>query len=213
MYYCYLYHKFDYICFINLPYHCCAGDHTGNLNVMKIKAGKFKKPGNTVKEMTIAAGAAMKNGFYTEAIWILSAIMEIRLKKLIIITEGKNPGAATGLEQHLKRIKLLQSREKYSLLKAHFSSTLINSLRTWKNNRNIMMKDLLEMHVSWERKERQAKQGIALLKEVDKVYKHYKLAVNAPGTVESPQQEVPVSDVMAKTETNKEPVTPNLPQA
>lgn len=143
---------------------------------MKIKAGKFRKPGKTVKELTIAAGNAMKNGFYTEAIWLLSEIMEARLKKLILISEGKKPGAASGLEQHLKRIKLLQSREPYSILKEQFHASLITNLREWKNNRNIMMKDMLEMHVSWERKERMAKQGISLLKELDKVYKHYKLA-------------------------------------
>ena len=175
---------------------------------MKIKAGKFKKPGKTVKEMTIAAGNAMKNGFYTEAIWILSGIMETRLKKMIILTEGKNPGAAYGLEQHLKRIKLLQSREQYSLLKSHFPSALINSLRSWKNNRNIMMKDMLEMHISWERKERQAKQGIALLKEMNRVYKHYKLAINVPAPAESPTQEIPGSENTARPETRETPVIP-----
>lgn len=162
---------------------------------MKIRAGKFKKPGKTVREMTIAAGNAMKNGFYTEAIWILSGIMEARLKKIIILTENLNPGAASGMEQHLKRIKLLQTREQYSVLKEHFPSTLINALRLWKNNRNIMMKDMLEMHVSWERKERQAKQGVELLKELNKVYKHYKLAYSFPEPTEPAKDEIPVPEL------------------
>lgn len=182
-----------------------------NIYVMKIKAGKLKKPGRTVKEMTIAAGSAMKSGFYTEAIWILSAIMENRLKKLIIITEGKNPGSASGIEQHLKRIKLLQSREQYSLLKSHFPPALIKSLRSWKNNRNIMMKDMLEMHVSWERRERQAKQGIGLLKEMNKVYKHYKLAVNAPPDTGSILQEVRVPENITRTEAKEGPVQSKPP--
>jgi hypothetical protein len=147
---------------------------------MKIKAGKSRKPPTTVQDMTIAAGNAMKNGFYTEAIWILSAIMETRLKRMITITEQKNPGAAFGLEKQLKRIKLLQTREQYSLLKSHFPLSLISSLRSWKNNRNIMIKDMLEMHVSWERKEKLAKEGISLLKDLNKVYKHYKLAFHSP---------------------------------
>ena len=150
---------------------------------MKIRAGKFKKPGNTVKELTIAAGKAMKSGFYTEAIWLLSDIMEARLKKLILISDGKKPGAASGLEQHLKRIRLLQTREQYSVLREQFHVSLISRLREWKNNRNIMMKDMLEMHVSYERKERMAKMGIVLLKELDKVYKHYKLAFHLPQPV------------------------------
>ena len=168
---------------------------------MKIKAGKFKKPGKTVREMTIAAGNAMKNGFYTEAIWILSGIMENRLKKVIILTEGRNPGAASGMEQHLKRIKLLQTRERYSILKSQFPPVLINALRTWKNNRNIMMKDMLDMHVSWERKERQAKQGVALLKQLDKVYKHYKLAVNSPPPDESAPHEIAGPEAKPETGT------------
>lgn len=45
------------------------------------------------------------------------------------------------------------------------------------------MKDMLEMHVSYERKERMAKMGIVLLKELDKVYKHYKLAFHLPQPV------------------------------
>ena len=185
----------------------------GNIQAMKIKAGKFKKPGNTVKEMTIAAGNAMKNGFYTEAIWILSGIMETRLKKVIMITEIKNPGAASGLEQHLKRIKLLQTREQYSTLKSHFPSTLISSLREWKNSRNIMMKDMLEMHVSWERKERMAKQGIALLKSLNKVYKHYRLAVDAPADKVSLHLEVPVPVDPVKTAEKEAVVTPDPPTA
>lgn len=179
---------------------------------MKIKSGKNKKPGNTVKEMTIAAGNAMKNGFYTEAIWILSGIMEIRLKKLIIITELRNPGAASGLEQHLKRIKLLQTREQYSLLKSHFPSSLISSLRDWKNNRNIMMKDMLEMHVSWERKERLAKEGISLLKSLNKVYKHYRLAFHAPADGKSIQPVVPIVQETLKSAV-KETISPPNPPA
>lgn len=149
---------------------------------MKIKTGKTKKPGKTVRELTVAAGNAMKNGFYTEAIWILSAIMEIRLKKIIMITEDRNPGAAFDLEKQLKRIKWLQAREKYSLLKDQFPADLLQSLRTWKNNRNILMKDMLEMHVSFDRKERMAKEGISLFKELNKIYKHYRLAAGEINT-------------------------------
>jgi len=178
---------------------------------MKIRAGKFKKPGNSVKEMTISAGSAMKNGFYTEAIWILSAIMEARLKKIIIVTEGRKPGAASGLEQHLKRIKLLQSREQYSLLKSQFPAVLINSLRSWKNNRNIMMKDMLEMHVSYERKERLSKQGIALLKGLNKVYKHYKLAILAPPPLQSISQEIPAQGDPVNTANKETPGALNPP--
>jgi hypothetical protein len=156
---------------------------------MKIKTKKAGKQARTVKEMTITAGSAMKNGFYTETIWILSGIMELRLKKLVILTEGKTPGAALGLEQYLKRIRHLQSKEMFSVLKTEFPLTLISSLRSWKNNRNIMMKDMLEMHVSNDRKERLAKEGISLLKALNKVYKHYKLAFHEQSVKPCPDPE------------------------
>jgi hypothetical protein len=143
---------------------------------MKLKLAKGNKRGKTVKDLTIAAGIAMKNGFYTEAVWLISAIMEIRLKKIVIITETANPGSAMDLEHLLKRIKLLQSRPANSLLSEHFPAQLIQSMREWKNNRNIMMKDMLEMHVSQDRKERLASQGVHLLKDLSRTYKHYKLA-------------------------------------
>jgi hypothetical protein len=155
---------------------------------MNIKAKKGRKQYRTPKEMTIAAGKAMKEGFYTETIWILSGIMELKLKKMIILTEGKTPGAAFGLEQCLKRIRNLQSKEKYAILKDEFPLPLIVSLRNWKNNRNIMMKDMLEMHVSGERKERLAKEGIGLLKALNKLSKRYKMAFHEPGVEPSSAQ-------------------------
>jgi len=160
---------------------------------MSIKVKKGRKQFRTSKEMTIAAGKAMKNGFYTETIWILTGIMELRLKKVITLTEGKAPGAAFGIEQCLKRIKNLQSKEWYSVLKTEFPLSLITSLRSWKNNRNVMMKDMLEMHVSDDRKERLAKEGIKLLKALNKVFKRYKVAFHEPAV-----------------KTESDPVTPGI---
>jgi len=178
---------------------------------MKIRTGKKKKPAVSVKEMTIAAGNAMKNGFYTEAIWIVSGIMEARLKKILMMTELKSPGAASGIEQHLKKIKLLQTREQYSMLKSHFPSVLITSMRTWKNNRNIMMKDMLEMHISFDRRERMAKEGVQLLKELNKVYKHYKLALPVQGTIH-PVQPLPEMTAATDGDVSPGPNDQNLPR-
>ena len=43
-----------------------------------------------------------------------------------------------------------------------------------------MMKDMLEMHVSGDRKERLAKEGIKLLKDLNKVFRRYKIAFHEP---------------------------------
>ncbi len=161
---------------------------------MKIKTGKIRKLDKTVKGMTLSAGIALKNGFYTETIWILSEIIEERLRKVIVITEKMKPGAASGIEQHIKKVKLLLSKEHNASLKEHFPFTLVSSLRSWKNNRNTMMKDMLAMHVSSERKQRIANQGIAVLKELDKVYKHYKLAAYVQPKHEDYLPEIQVSE-------------------
>ena len=161
---------------------------------MKIKTGKIKKQDKTVKGMTLSAGIALKNGFYTETIWILSDIIEERLIKVIMITERIKTVAASGIEKKLKRVKLLLSQEHNAPLKEHFPYTLITSIRSWKNKRNILMKDMLEMRVSLERKERLVKQGIGVLKELDKVYKHYKLAAYVQPKHEDFLPEIQVSE-------------------
>jgi len=173
----------------------------------------MKKPVETVKEMTILAGRAMKNGFYMETIWILSEIMEERLKKIIIITEGSGLPSSSGLEQYLKRVKLILSREQYAHLNTIFPSGLITSLRSWKNNRNTLMKNMLEMHVSRERKERLAKEGIDFLKELNKVYKHYKLAAYAQPKRGESLLEIQVPEGPVINESTVSQAAPDLPSA
>ena len=180
---------------------------------MKKKRGKIKKPVKTVKEMTVLAGKAMKNGFYIETIWILSEIMEVRLKKIIIIAKGSSPASASGLEQYLKRIKLLLSRGQHTHLTTHFPSGLIASLRSWKNNRNTLMKDMIVMHVSWERKERLAKKGVGFLKKLNKVYKDYKLAVYVQPKHKDFIPEIPVSAEPVITGTGVPQAAPDPPSA
>ena len=175
---------------------------------MKIKAGKVKKQVRSVKQMTILAGIAMKNGFYTEAVWIISAIMEARLKKIILITEKKTPGAAFGLEQHLKRIKLLRYSQKNSVLNSGFPEDLIRSLRAWKNSRNILIKDMLEMHVSFDRRERLAREGVRLLKELNKVYKFYKVAFQEPPVNEVIKQDTIIEQPEDQKKTEPIPESP-----
>jgi len=152
--------------------------------------------------MTLAAGIALKNGFYTEASWILSEIIEERLRKVIMMMERVKPGAESGLEQNIKRVKQLLSQDHNSPLQEHFPYTLITSIRSWKNKRNILMKDMLVLHVSLERKERIAKQGIAVLKKLDQVYKQYKLVAYIQPKHEEFLQEILVSAEPVRKETS-----------
>lgn len=135
---------------------------------------KRKDPKKESNRLTMKAGMAMKNGFYLEASWIISGIMELKFKKLLTQAEGRNPGAGFTLEQFLKRIKYLIVNQKDPGIGSFFTIDLIDKIRSWKNQRNTIMKDMLFSHVSASRKERLAKDGVALLKQFNGAYKNAK---------------------------------------
>jgi hypothetical protein len=141
------------------------------MNKKKKAVKNRKKPG---KKLVEKAGLAIKNEFYLEASWILSSIIEKKMKDLLAKLENHKPGIGFSLEQCIKRVKYLHLTSKYPLLTTHFTVKFIDDLRTWKNQRNNIMKDLLEVHVSKARMERLAMDGIRLLKELNAANKKFK---------------------------------------
>jgi hypothetical protein len=139
---------------------------------------KKKKRGNKGKkgkDLTTQAGLAIKNQFFTEAIWIISEILEKRLKNLLVKTDEQKPGAGFTLEQCIKRIKHLHVSDKSEVLRNFFDLKLIEKTMTWKNQRNTLVKDMLNVHVSMPRKEALAIDGVRLLKEWNKANKNFKM--------------------------------------
>jgi hypothetical protein len=132
---------------------------------------KKKKDG---KKLVEKAGLAIKNEFYLEASWLLSSIIEKKVKDLLDKLENHKPGMGFTLEQCIKRFKYLHLSSKHPLLTAHFTVPFIDELRNWKNQRNTIMKDMLDVHVSKERMERLAMDGIRLLKELNASHKKFK---------------------------------------
>jgi len=142
---------------------------------MKTKK-KSKKPTKKEKKQLIQkAGIAMKNQFFMEATWLLSEILEKKLKYLLEVIENSKPGAGFTLEQCIKRLKHLHVANKNQILKNHFDLKLIEKTMTWKNQRNTMIKDMLYVHVSKQRKENLALDGVKLLKEWNKAVKIFKV--------------------------------------
>jgi hypothetical protein len=141
---------------------------------MKKKKKVAKKRKKDGKKMVEKAGLAIKNEFYLEASWILSSIMEKKMKDLLVKLENHKPGIGFSLEQCIKRVKYLHLTSKFPLLTAHFTVGFIDELRNWKNQRNSIMKDMLEVHVSQARMERLAMDGIRLLKELNAANKKFK---------------------------------------
>ena len=141
---------------------------------MKKKNKSAKQPKNLGSKIAEKAELAMKYGFYLEASMIMSTMFEKRLKKLIGKLENQLPGPGFTLEQTIKRVKYLHLSEKYPGLTARISIGLIDEIRNWKNQRNEILKDLPEIHVSLARVERLAKEGNRLLKEWKKAGKTFK---------------------------------------
>jgi hypothetical protein len=141
---------------------------------MKKKKKVVKKRKKDGKKLVEKAGLAIKNEFYLEASWILSAIIEKKIKDLLGKLENHKPGNGFSLEQCIKRVKYLHLTSKFPLLSAHFTVKFIDDLRNWKNQRNNIMKDMLDVHVSKARMERLAMDGIRLLKELNAAHKKFK---------------------------------------
>jgi hypothetical protein len=141
---------------------------------MKKKKKSPKKGKKAAMKMVEKAGLAVKNEFYLEASWILSAIMEKKIKEMIDKLENQKHGNGFSFDQSIRRLKFLLLSSKYPVLSANFTVLFIDNLRTWKNQRNAVMKDMLEVHVLKTRLERLAMDGIRLLKELNSGYKKFK---------------------------------------
>jgi hypothetical protein len=141
---------------------------------MKKKKKVVKKKKKEGKKLVEKAGLAIKNEFYLEASWLLSSIIEKKVKDLLGKLEDHKPGNGYTLEQSIKRVKYLHLSSKSPLLTAHFTVKFIDELRNWKNQRNNIMKDMLDVHVSKARLERLAMDGIRLLKELNASNKKFK---------------------------------------
>jgi hypothetical protein len=158
-------------------------DETKHL-VMKRKKNKTAKKRGGVK-LIEKAGLAIKHEFYLEASWILSSLFERKLHK--ILEKLQPPSQTRGLtfEQSIKRVKywLLSSKSADltpltlpTILTPRLNVGLIDEIRSWKNHRNDILKDMPDIHVSQARIEKLATEGVKIYKELNKAVKSFKAA-------------------------------------
>ncbi|MCK9203388.1 MAG: hypothetical protein M0P58_03000 [Bacteroidales bacterium] len=143
-----------------------------------MKKKTTKKPKNTGKKITGKAGRAIKLEFHLDASLLLSDIFEKKIKYLLWKLENHKPGAGFSLEQSVKRLKYLHISKKYPLLNAYISIDLIDEIRNWKNQRNAILKDLMDIHVSKSRLENLTTDGVKILKIFNKSVKQIKSTLN-----------------------------------
>ncbi len=130
------------------------------------------------KRLVEKAGLAIKHEFYLEASWILTSIFEQKLKKILEKLQPPTKKHGLTFTQLINRIRNLSISAKHPDFSAHIKVGLIDDIRTWKNQRNDVLKDIPGIHVSQARLERLANEGIRLFKELNKAAKLLKRADN-----------------------------------
>lgn len=147
-----------------------------------------------IKRLLPKAGLALKNGFYLETSWILSSIVELKIRRILTLITNEKPGLSVGLEKCLRRIKGLHIKGSHPLLVKHFEIRLIDDLRVWKNKRNSIYQDMTIIHVRPGRIKRMVEEGIVLHQELNSALKNFKKDLkqvsikNTPLPVETNEQ-------------------------
>ena len=116
----------------------------------------------------------IEHKYFFEALWILSDELEGKLKKMVEKIEKSSPGSGFSLEQYIKRLKHLHLSEKEPLFSKYFEVRLVDEIRNWKNQRNNILKDMQDVHVSLARRERHVRDGVRLLQEWNHNSKKFK---------------------------------------
>ena len=80
---------------------------------MKKEKMNRKKRTNEGNKLSVKAALAFEHEFYLEALWIVSSMIEKKLKKMLEKIENITPGAGYSLEQSVKRLKHLHITSKH----------------------------------------------------------------------------------------------------
>jgi hypothetical protein len=154
-----------------------------------MKSGKHKpKKGKKEGVFSVSdAGLASKHGFYLETAWILSNLFERKAKILLKIIEADPKTKGYSFEQSINRIKHHHQSGRVPRLTEFLAPALIDEMRSWKNSRNAMLKDMTTIHVSQQRMERLASEGISLYKKWNKSLKIVKNGLKNPGNINNQQ--------------------------
>jgi hypothetical protein len=102
--------------------------------------------------------------------------MDKKLGRILDKLQIQEPRGGFTFAQRIKRVKTMASGAGETGLPEALNAGLIEGIRNWKNQRNEVMRDLPEIHVSKARLERLANEGVRLFKELNKGVKSLKTA-------------------------------------
>lgn len=135
---------------------------------------KKNKINKKAKHIILRAKLAFKNCFYLESSYLASLAMEARLRTIIRQNDIRHPGAGFTFEQCLKRIKFLILQKQEGIFLMHFNVDLVDRIREWKNQRNLILKAIESSHVSLRRLQNLAEEGVDLMTTLNDSFQDYK---------------------------------------
>lgn len=120
--------------------------------------------GNRFESLISKADLALENEFYLEAISICYAIIEERLRSVLMKTHFPTLGNKHKVDSCLKKIKIVKKKD--SLLAKYFTSELIKKIDDWKEDRNNVMHELAEEGIDFPKIITCATEGREVLSEL-----------------------------------------------
>lgn len=120
--------------------------------------------GNRFESLIGKADLALENEFYLEAISICYAIIEERLRSVLIKTHNPTLGKKHKVDSCLKKIKAVKKTD--ALLAKYFTPDLLKKIDDWKEERNDVMHELAEEGINFPKIVTCATEGRELLAEL-----------------------------------------------
>ena len=114
------------------------------------------------KEQMARLNRAIKQRFFLEALFIEYAVMEDRLESVLVHAGVFRSEKHDTITKKLRRLEALCQTDK--IAQKYFTAELIQSILTWKEDRNRFIHSLMKQVFTDEELERIVKQGLSIAK-------------------------------------------------
>lgn len=121
---------------------------------------------------------ALTNEFYLEAIFIEYAIIEDRTTSILTHAGVFNPDKHNKLNKKINRIReIIRVKNKKELMKKYITDEMLDEINEWKDQRNVLIHNLLNQQVTKEQLKECADRGNVLCKTLSNKSGNYSSAV------------------------------------
>ncbi|MCG9879644.1 MAG: hypothetical protein MH472_03505 [Bacteroidia bacterium] len=128
--------------------------------------------GTRFKTLISKADYALETEFFLEASAICYAVIEERLRSILIKTLNREIGEKHKIDSCVKQIKKLRRTE--PLIAKYYTVDFMNEINLWKNERNDITHELIEYEVDEIKLEQNAKKGRKILRVLNATIMRWK---------------------------------------